>query len=423
MLRTKLFSVTPVHCRGTVRRFMMAMSVSCLVMTAACVPWAEAHGSSRPHGSTNTVSATQAQVFAIEQSIVKENQRSEALSQAYDKALGKKALADIALHSTQQKLATLHGELERTSSLLATDAVSTYVNGSSGNPDIPSGPSSANEIVTQGLYQQTVANNLAALAAALVNERNTMSKLYARQRQQARHADKSAAQVKQLVAENAAATAQQTATLREVQGRLAQEVAAAAVAEAKAEAAAAAAARSKAAAEAAAAAAAAAAGVASSVGGSSAASAAAGAANSAAGSAGGVTQVSGTGVASGSAAVAVGAAVSQLGVKYVWGGESPGVGFDCSGLTQWSWETAGVGIPRTAAEQWDSITHVSLTDLRPGDLLFYYNLDNDHQVDHVVMYVGSGPYGDQTIVQAPHTGAKVSYSPVWTYDLIGAGQP
>ncbi len=47
------------------------------------------------------------------------------------------------------------------------------------------------------------------------------------------------------------------------------------------------------------------------------------------------------------AAGAVEAAESQIGVPYVWGGESPGRGFDCSGLTQWAWGRAGVSLPRT----------------------------------------------------------------------------
>ena len=76
---------------------------------------------------------------------------------------------------------------------------------------------------------------------------------------------------------------------------------------------------------------------------------------------------------------------------YVWGGETPGVGFDCSGLVQWAWGKAGITIPRTTETQWPALLHVTLTDLQPGDLLFYYNLDGDDEVDHVVMYVGSGP--------------------------------
>ena len=120
---------------------------------------------------------------------------------------------------------------------------------------------------------------------------------------------------------------------------------------------------------------------------------------------------------------AVQAAVAQLGVPYVFGGEQPGVGFDCSGLTQWAWSQAGVTIPRTTETQWPSLTHVSLDALQPGDLLFYYNLDGDSQVDHVVMYAGSGPYGTDTVIQAPFTGSTVSYSPIFTEGLIGAARP
>lgn len=120
---------------------------------------------------------------------------------------------------------------------------------------------------------------------------------------------------------------------------------------------------------------------------------------------------------------AVTAALSQVLVPYHFGGETPGVGFDCSGLTQWAWGQAGVSIPRTAAAQWHSLTHVPLTALEPGDLLFYFNLDGDHQVDHVVMYLGAGPYGKQTIIAAPHTGSFVGPEPLFTQGLIGAARP
>ena len=86
------------------------------------------------------------------------------------------------------------------------------------------------------------------------------------------------------------------------------------------------------------------------------------------------------------------AAESQIGVPYVWGGETPGVGFDCSGLVQWAWAKAGIQIPRTTESQWpDAGPRARLNDLEPGDLLFYYNLDGDNAVDHVVMYVGPVP--------------------------------
>ena len=60
-----------------------------------------------------------------------------------------------------------------------------------------------------------------------------------------------------------------------------------------------------------------------------------------------------SGVAAGSAQgeAAVRAAEHQIGVPYVWGGESPGHGFDCSGLVQWAWAQAGFSIPRTTETQ------------------------------------------------------------------------
>ncbi len=120
---------------------------------------------------------------------------------------------------------------------------------------------------------------------------------------------------------------------------------------------------------------------------------------------------------------AVAFAKSQIGVWYRWGGETPNVGFDCSGLVQWAWRRAGVEIPRTTSTQWPAMTHVPLNKLQPGDLLFYYNLDGDHTVDHVVMYVGSGPYGVNTIISAARTGTQISLAPIFTAGLIGAARP
>ena len=122
-------------------------------------------------------------------------------------------------------------------------------------------------------------------------------------------------------------------------------------------------------------------------------------------------------------AIAVAAALSQAGLPYIWGGVSPGRGFDCSGLVQWAWSKAGFNIPRTTQTQWPALHHVALSALQPGDLLFYYNLDNDNQVDHVVMYIGSGPYGTSTIFAAAKTGTKIGYQPLFTFGLIGAARP
>ncbi len=120
---------------------------------------------------------------------------------------------------------------------------------------------------------------------------------------------------------------------------------------------------------------------------------------------------------------AVAYAKSQIGVPYVWGGETPGSGFDCSGLVQWAWARAGIAIPRTTETQWPAMHHVILTQLQPGDLLFYYNLDGDSLVDHVVMYVGSGPWGVNTTIAAARSGTNVALAPLFTSGLIGAARP
>ena len=54
------------------------------------------------------------------------------------------------------------------------------------------------------------------------------------------------------------------------------------------------------------------------------------------------------------ASVAVEFAVAQIGTPYRWGGETPGVGFDCSGLVQAAWAAAGVRLPRVAQDQFDA---------------------------------------------------------------------
>jgi cell wall-associated NlpC family hydrolase len=122
-----------------------------------------------------------------------------------------------------------------------------------------------------------------------------------------------------------------------------------------------------------------------------------------------------TAAAGGSAgATAVAAAESQEGVPYVWGGATPGQGFDCSGLAMWAWGQAGVNLPHSAQEQYDSIEHVSMSQLQPGDLIFYAS---GGYIYHVIMYIGGGE-----AVQAEQTGTVIQVTPVWP-GAYGAGRP
>ncbi|WP_419197333.1 C40 family peptidase [Mycolicibacterium phocaicum] len=100
------------------------------------------------------------------------------------------------------------------------------------------------------------------------------------------------------------------------------------------------------------------------------------------------------------AADAVRHALTQLGVPYVWGGTTPGVGLDCSGLTQWAYREAGLDLPRLAQEQ-DVGAAVDRGSLRPGDLAVWDG--------HVAMIVGNG-----LMVEA---GDPVQLSPIRTTNL------
>jgi len=111
----------------------------------------------------------------------------------------------------------------------------------------------------------------------------------------------------------------------------------------------------------------------------------------------------------------VAAAESQIGVPYVWAGATPGVGFDCSGLTMWAWGRAGVSLSHSAAAQYSETAHVPLSDLQPGDLLFYRE---GGTIGHVTMYVGPG-----AMVQAMETGTRIQITGIWTSGLVGAGRP
>jgi cell wall-associated NlpC family hydrolase len=121
-----------------------------------------------------------------------------------------------------------------------------------------------------------------------------------------------------------------------------------------------------------------------------------------------------TGGGSNAGQIAVNAAQSQLGVPYVWGGATPGVGFDCSGLTMWAWAQAGVSLAHGATEQYYEVQHVSMSDLEPGDLIFY---GNAYLLYHVVMYIGNG-----MVVQAEETGTNVMDTPI-PPGAYGAGMP
>lgn len=101
-------------------------------------------------------------------------------------------------------------------------------------------------------------------------------------------------------------------------------------------------------------------------------------------------------------------ALQFVGGRYVWGGNDPHTGADCSGFVKYVLShVAGVGLPRTSREQAKTGRAVNSSEMRPGDLIFYTN--SKGTVNHVAMYIGNGQ-----IVHAAsrRSGIKIS---TWNY--------
>jgi peptidoglycan DL-endopeptidase CwlO len=100
------------------------------------------------------------------------------------------------------------------------------------------------------------------------------------------------------------------------------------------------------------------------------------------------------------------AGLSRQGLPYVWGASGPN-SFDCSGLVQWAMARAGIQMPRVAADQARTGPAVPVSQLQPGDLLFYHTDPTDPgYISHVAIYLGN-----DEMLQAPQTGENVEVVP------------
>ena len=125
----------------------------------------------------------------------------------------------------------------------------------------------------------------------------------------------------------------------------------------------------------------------------------------------GVSGLAGSGASAGQARIVtmLNAALGRQGLPYVWGASGPAA-FDCSGLVQWSFAQAGIRMPRVAADQARTGPAVSVSQLQPGDLLFYHTDPTDPgYISHVAIYLGGG-----RMIQAPQPGQNVEVVPADT---------
>jgi cell wall-associated NlpC family hydrolase len=111
--------------------------------------------------------------------------------------------------------------------------------------------------------------------------------------------------------------------------------------------------------------------------------------------------------------IALDFARSQLGKPYQFGAAGPNA-YDCSGLAQTAWARAGVSIPRVTTTQFTFGKAVAQSDLRLGDLVFFYG----PSPSHVGLYAGNG-----MIIHSPRPGKVVEYTKISYMPYAGARRP
>ena len=106
-------------------------------------------------------------------------------------------------------------------------------------------------------------------------------------------------------------------------------------------------------------------------------------------------------------------AYAQIGKPYVWAADGPG-SYDCSGLVLAAYRSVGVTLYHQTSVQWKEVHHISRSELKPGDIVFY----DSSSIHHVAIYVGSGK-----VVHAPSPGDHVKISSVSMESVWGYGRP
>ena len=97
------------------------------------------------------------------------------------------------------------------------------------------------------------------------------------------------------------------------------------------------------------------------------------------------------------------------GIRYRWGGTSPSTGFDCSGYVDYVFRRNGHSLPRTASGIYASVQHISRSQARPGDLVFFHS---GASIYHVGIYAGGG-----TLYHASRPGHPTARTRIWTSNV------
>ena len=101
-----------------------------------------------------------------------------------------------------------------------------------------------------------------------------------------------------------------------------------------------------------------------------------------------------------------------IGTKYVWGGNSLTKGVDCSGFVKQVYAKFGYTTPRVSRDMAKTYKKISISELKPGDLIFYGNVSTNY-INHVGIYIGNGQ-----VIHSSTNYKGVAISSMYFYSIL-----